>query len=360
MTGVYIHIPFCARRCGYCDFFSTTALSHRAAYTEALLHEIQDRRDEINAAHTIYFGGGTPSLMPVEAIRRLLDALNAQTAEEVTLEANPGDLDEENLRALYRAGVNRLSIGIQSLNEGHLQRLGRRHTATQAIEAIQKAQHAGFDNLSVDLMYGLPMQTLIEWQNDLQRVLAMGVQHLSAYCLSYEEGTPLARKLQQGQLSPTDEEVANRMYDILCEQTEKHGLEHYEISNFALPSFRSKHNSKYWDHTPYVGIGAGAHSYDGKRTRRANLPDLEKYIAHPNGEDTYTLERLNDTEWYNETLMLALRTAEGMPVSEMQEPSRKAALPYIRQGMLVEKGNRLTATRKGIVILNRIIEDMML
>ena len=358
MAGVYIHIPFCKSRCRYCDFFSTTLLDLRHAYVEAVLKEAEARRDEIRDIRTVYLGGGTPSLLTCNDIQRLLKVAHAETAEEVTMEANPGDLTEGTLRQWSEAGINRLSIGIQSLHDRLLTLIGRRHNADEARQAVETAQKAGFDNISVDLMYGLPTQSMEEWEKDLKEVQGMGVQHLSCYCLSYEEGTPLYGMLERGEVAETDEDTENAMYDLLCDNAEANGYEHYEVSNFAKHGFRSLHNSAYWTRTAYIGLGAGAHSYDGNRTRRANLCDLGRYMAAP--AEAYTTERLTDRDLYNERVMLALRTKEGLPAEELRQECKAATDNYISRGLLAEADGRITATRQGLHILNMIIEDLMI
>ena len=318
---------------------------------------------------TIYFGGGTPSLLSPDQIARILQNLsrlvgtiNATQAIEVTLEANPGDLTPDYLRAIREAGVNRLSIGIQSFDDEVLRLIGRRHTAAQAKAAVKAAQAAGFDNISIDLIYGIPSplnSPLSAWQDQIRQALQLGVQHISTYCLSYEEGTRMTRMLEQGEITEVDEDTENAMYDLLVSQLKEAGFQHYEVSNFALPGYRSRHNSSYWNRTPYIGLGAGAHSYDGARTRSWNPDNLEEYIrAMERGEDAATYEILTDTDLYNERIMLGLRTAEGIALSELHNPAM--AQPFIERGLLQETADRrLTATISGIHILNRIIEDLM-
>ena len=372
MSGIYIHIPFCKSRCAYCDFFSTTLLSRREAYVDALCKEAKRRLATINSnlstptpITTIYFGGGTPSLLSTEQVARVLRTIDAPQATEVTLEANPGDLSTDYLRAIREAGVNRLSIGIQSFDDEVLRLIGRRHTAAQAKDAVKAAQAAGFDNISIDLIYGIPSQRsprntpLSAWEAQIEQALQLGVQHISTYCLSYEEGTRMTRMLEQGEINEVDEDTENAMYDLLVARLKAAGFEHYEVSNFALPSYRSQHNSSYWNRTPYIGLGAGAHSYDGARTRSWNPDNLEEYIrAMERGEDATTYETLTDTDLYNERIMLGLRTAEGIAINELHDPT--LAQPYIDKGLLcLTDDNRLVATLQGIHILNRIIEDLM-
>lgn len=358
MAGIYIHIPFCKRRCLYCDFFSTTLLERREAYVEALLSEIQERRKEINEPdRTVYLGGGTPSSLAAEDIRRILEAVGTQEAEEITMEINPGDATPEYLSALRAAGINRLSMGIQSFQDRLLQLIGRRHNAAQAIEAVQMAQKAGFDNLSIDLMYALPTQTKAQWIADIEQALALNVQHISSYGLMYEEGTALTQMRDSGQIEPVDEDTEVAMYDALCKRLKKAGFVHYEVSNFAMPGREAKHNSNYWNGTPYIGVGAGAHSYVGN-IRSWNPDDLNAYIE---GIQSGTLQResetLTDTDLYNEHIMLGLRTSQGVPKSDIQSDVR----PYLEARVLQEtEDGRIVATQKGLHILNVIIEDLMI
>ena len=314
MAGLYLHIPFCKKRCLYCDFFSTTLLERRAEYMEALLAEIHARKHETGEPiRTIYLGGGTPSTLEPQDIQRLIEAVGTNDAEEITMELNPGDASPEYLRALKKAGINRLSIGIQSFQDPLLQLIGRRHNAVQAIEAVTMAQEAGFNNLSIDLMYALPTQTMAQWQADIETALRLNIQHISCYGLMYEDGTALTRMRDKGELTPVDEDTENAMYDDLCERLKNAGFVHYEVSNFALPGFEAKHNSRYWDGTPYIGIGAGAHSYIG-RIRSWNPDDLDAYLRGiRDGNLIRESETLTDKDLYNERIMLGLRTNRGVP-----------------------------------------------
>ena len=320
MKGVYIHIPFCKSRCAYCDFFSTTQLERREEYVQALLSEIAARVPDNEPIDTIYFGGGTPSILETEQIERLLNALLKKSTtppKEITLEANPGDLNLEKLTALKRLGINRLSIGIQSFNDAELRLIGRRHNAAQAIQAVNDAQTAGFDNISIDLIYALPEQTMESWREAIHTAIQLGVQHISCYCLSYEDGTPLTRLLDDGKISRTDEDTENKLYDELCEILTANGFIHYEVSNFALPNRQSKHNSSYWNNTPYIGLGAGAHSYDGQ-TRRWNIADLATYVRRMLSDSKYwDEESLTEEQKAIEHIMLGRNLDLGVPARIM-------------------------------------------
>ena len=390
LAGIYIHIPFCKSRCKYCDFFSTTHLEKQAQYVQALLVEIQDRLSIPNNQYpiantqypipntqypitnnqypisnnqypisTIYIGGGTPSTLQVEHLRAIVEAIRREAKgerQEITLEANPGDITQEKARAWRAMGINRLSIGVQSFEDELLQLIGRRHNAEQARQAVAIAQAAGFDNISIDLMYALPSQTMQHWQHDVAQALQLNVQHISTYGLIYEEGTALTTLLDHGVVEAVDEETEMQMYDYLVEQLTANGYIHYEVSNFALPNCESKHNSSYWNDTPYIGLGAGAHSYNGQQ-RQWNISDLDTYIQQANAHQLQPqIEQLTDEQRHIERIMLGLRTRHGVAANEI--PMHKAQ-GYINRGLLSAQGNRIVATTQGYHILNTIIEDLL-
>ena len=376
MAGIYIHIPFCKSRCKYCDFFSTTHLEKQAQYVQALLVEIQDRLSIPNTQYpitntqypipnnqypisTIYIGGGTPSTLQVEHLRAIVEAIRREAKgekQEITLEANPGDITLAKAQAWRAMGINRLSIGVQSFHDELLQLIGRRHNAEQARQAVAIAQAAGFDNISIDLMYALPSQTMQQWQHDVAQALQLNVQHISTYGLIYEEGTALTTLLDHGVVEAVDEETEMQMYDYLVEQLTANGYIHYEVSNFALPNCESKHNSSYWNDTPYIGLGAGAHSYNGQQ-RQWNISDLDTYIQQANAHQLQPqIEQLTDEQRHIERIMLGLRTRHGVAANEI--PMHKAQ-GYINRGLLSAQGNRIVATTQGYHILNTIIEDLL-
>jgi oxygen-independent coproporphyrinogen-3 oxidase len=358
MAGLYIHIPFCKSRCLYCDFYSTTLLARREEYVEALLHEINVRKHEADEPiRTIYIGGGTPSTLEVKDIRRILDIAGTSDAEEITMEINPGDATEAYLQALREAGINRLSIGVQSFKDHLLEMIGRRHNAIQAIDTVHWAQKAGFDNISIDLMYALPTQTRPLWEADIEIALHLGVQHISSYGLMYEPGTLLTQRMETGTLQTVDEDEEIAMYDSLCKRLKKAGYVHYEVSNFALPGYESKHNSSYWNGTPYIGAGAGAHSYI-RNVRSWNPSNLGAYIQGiTNGTLVRESETLTENDQYNERIMLGLRTNRGIPKEWIQGDVSN----YIELGLLQEtEDGRIVAKQQGLHILNTIIEDLMI
>lgn len=370
VAGIYIHVPFCQGRCIYCDFYSTTEGEEwKSRYVDALLAELRMRRDELPLArvHSIYIGGGTPSQLPVKALAGILNEVcrlfPVDSDAEVTVEANPDDVTPEWLAALSHTPVNRLSMGVQSFDDALLRLIRRRHTAQQAVCAVEQAARHGIGNVSIDLIYGLPTQTMEQWRADVRQALALDVQHLSAYSLSYEEGTPLWRMLEQGRIEEADEELSLRMYEHLIDATQAAGFTHYEISNFCRPGRHSQHNSAYWHGVPYLGFGPGAHSYDGMRTRRWNLSDLKGYVQAAGSMPPHQSEVLTDDELYDETVMTRLRTSEGLSLDLLTAADRAYCMvqaePHLRAGRLEQAGSTIRLTRQGIFTSNDIISDLM-
>ena len=375
MVGVYVHIPFCASRCSYCDFFSTLQLADAGtSYVEAAVAEARLRRGELCGApvKTLYLGGGTPSQLPLPLLSRLIDglreSLDLSDVEEFTVEANPDDVTPEWCRGVAALGVNRVSMGVQSFEDPILRLIGRRHTARQAMDAVANLREAGISNISIDLIFGLPGQTVTSWTASVEQAIALKPQHISAYGLSYEEGTRLWRQREQGEVVEVPEEQCLEMYRILVDELQAAGYEHYEISNFALPGYHSRHNSSYWDDTPYLGLGAAAHSYDGK-VRRWNPHDLRQYMDKVlTGELACELEELSRSERYDERVMLGLRTARGVDAERLRMDFGDEAWRYfIREAARhVEAGNlrvtedgRYVLTRDGIMLSDSIIRDLM-
>lgn len=370
VAGIYIHVPFCQGRCIYCDFYSTTEGEEwKSRYVDALLAELRMRRDELPLArvHSIYIGGGTPSQLPARALAGILNEVcrlfPVDSDAEVTVEANPDDVTPEWLAALSHTPVNRLSMGVQSFDDALLRLIRRRHTAQQAVCAVEQAARHGISNVSIDLIYGLPTQTMEQWQADVRQALALDVQHLSAYSLSYEEGTPLWRMLEQGRIEEADEELSLCMYEHLIDSTRAAGFTHYEISNFCRPGRHSQHNSAYWHGVPYLGFGPGAHSYDGMRTRRWNLSDLKGYVQAAGSMPPHQSEVLTDDELYDETVMTRLRTSEGLSLDLLTAAYRAYCMaqaePHLRAGRLEQAGSTIRLTRQGIFTSNDIISDLM-
>ena len=341
----------------------------REEYAEALRAELELRKDYLQGEKisTIYFGGGTPSLLHSSQIELILQKIRGlfevEDKAEITIEANPGDLNREHLQKLRETGVNRLSIGIQSFDNKNLRLLGRRHTAEEAKEAVRTAQEAGFDNISIDLIYGIPEQTVEQWEEELRQALQLNVQHISTYCLSYEEGTKMTMMLKKGEIDEVDDETENEMYDVLVNTLKENGFAHYEVSNFAKQDCYSRHNSSYWNGIAYLGVGAGAHSYDGK-TRQWNISEAEEYIRQVKAQNLqHEIEVLTEQDKYNEQIMLSLRTAGGIDLQKLTEQQRaycmEQAATFVANKQLRLTENRIVATMKGINILNMIIEHLM-
>lgn len=374
-VGVYIHIPFCQSRCIYCGFYSTTKSSLKDRYAGAIIREMQLRQTELSALgstdnpctlDTIYIGGGTPSTLPHESIERIIattKSLFNGEPRETTIEMNPDDVSQEYVMAVKAAGVNRISMGIQTFDNKRLRFIRRRHTSEQAKKAVETIRKAGIGNISIDLMFGFPNETLDDWKADITEAIAMHPSHISAYSLMYEEGTPLFNKLQQGEISQVDEETSLAMYSTLIDSLTENGYEHYEISNFALPGFRSLHNSSYWHDTPYLGFGASAHSYD-KKTRSWNVADLDAYIqAIEHGERPYEAEDIDADTHYNDLVTTALRTCDGLNLEDITPPYRKFALASAKEsisnGLLALRNNHLILTRKGLFVSDMVMSDLI-
>ena len=383
MAGLYVHIPFCKSRCIYCDFYSTTREAEQEAYVGALCREIRERRHELPAeadgrvcARTIYIGGGTPSLLSPAQLARIFGCIRENYAvadgAEVTVEMNPEDVVVD--EALSLAGglangtFNRVSLGIQTFDDDLLRLLRRRHSAERAVEAVKSLQLVGAQNISIDLIYGLPGQTLELWERDLDVAFSLGVQHLSAYALSYEEGTPLWRMRQRGEVQEAADELSVRMYERLCQRAREAGFEHYEISNFALPGYHSRHNSSYWTGEAYLGFGPGAHSFDGRRTRRSNHSSLSNYLsASRGGEVPHDVEVLSDEELYEEAVMCGLRTCRGVDLAEIGHRFGRQRLDYLLQqasshlrgGRLAIEHEHLRLTEAALMISDDVMSDLM-
>lgn len=378
MASVYIHIPFCQSRCLYCDFYSTTHVAQKEQYVDCLIREMEERKSEWpSRARTlsIYIGGGTPSTLPPSMLVRLINAtqqrFNPEIDAEITIEANPDDVTPEWIEAIKQTPVNRISMGVQTFDDAKLKFLRRRHNATQAREAVKRLKDAGYTNISIDLIYGLPHQTLQEWEHDVDEAIALDVPHLSAYSLMFEEGTPLTRLLEEDKIKEMEDEESWRCYDLLCKKLHDAGYEHYEISNFAKPGMHSRHNSAYWQGTLYLGFGAGAHSYNGKDVRRANLPSLNQYIEALSGNNSYPyfeLEKLSPTDLYNEYVMTRLRTSSGFSTDELAkrfghntlQHCLQAMKPHLQQGNLLQNGTQVALSPQGVFISNEVISDLFL
>ena len=373
MAGIYIHIPFCKRRCIYCDFFSTTQSEKKSAYVRALCRELEMRRDYVGGEEieTIYLGGGTPSQLTEEELKAIFASIyhiyKVREDAEITLEANPDDLKPEYVAMLRQLPVNRISMGIQTFQEETLKLLHRRHTATQAIEAFRRCREAGFQNISIDLMYGLPGETLETWKEDLRQAINLRPEHISAYHLIYEEDTALWRLREQHCVEEADEELSVSLFTTLIDRLTEAGYQHYEISNFCLPGLHSRHNSSYWTSKKYLGCGPSAHSFNGV-SRQWNVASLEGYIKGvEEGELDYEVEELDLYTRYNDYVLTSIRTAWGMPLSKLRSEfgeelyryCMRMAKPHEDQGVLENREGVLRLTRKGIFVSDGIMSDLM-
>ncbi len=317
MSGVYVHIPFCGSKCYYCDFYSGPLKCDHREYVDCLLNELETRIGELGDAdvRTVYVGGGTPSKLQAKELDRLLGTLRRFQPEEFTVEVNPEDVNAGLVAILTENGVNRVSMGVQSMIDGELTAIGRRHTVAQVGEAVNDLRRGGVGNLSVDLIYGLPGQTLRGWEESLSGVMELEPEHISAYSLSYEPGTLLWTRLKSGKIEAVDDETVEQMYDVLCARTAESGFRHYEISNFSKDGFMSSHNSAYWRFTPYLGIGAGAHSFIGGN-RYYNPSNLKLYMADCIG--SRVMEDLSMQDMMNEFVMVGLRTRNGVDMEDFK------------------------------------------
>lgn len=345
MAGIYIHIPFCNSKCAYCGFYSIPSQKRKAEFLEALKQEMVSRKDYLHgeAVETIYFGGGTPSILKVEEIENLLGLIQehycVEANAEITLEANPDTLSMEYLQGLRAIGINRLSIGIQSFFDDDLRYLSRRHDAGHARQCIQLAKDAGFDNISIDLIYGLPTSNADQWSRNLDLFFELEIPHLSAYALTLEPNSILTKQIEMGKALPVNEEDAVRDYEVLCRRAAENGYLHYEISNFCKPGKHSRHNSSYWFGIPYVGFGPSAHSFDGT-SRQWNVASLERY-----GESER--EVLSPEQIYDEYVMLRLRTLWGVDLKYMKREMGERFSDYCeRQAEPLIAEGRLSRTRE--------------
>ncbi len=376
--GLYIHIAYCRKKCIYCDFFSAgERIADWHGYVDALCSEFRKRIIEMACPlRTVYFGGGTPSLMPADEFSRLCDFIKPYmgTVEEFTIEVNPDDVTEEKLEVWKKCGVNRLSMGIQSFDDKLLASIGRRHDALTAREAYKLARKY-FDNISIDLMFGLPGHTLDMWKKDVAEAIRMRPEHLSAYSLMYEPSTVLTVLRDSGRVKEASEEISEQMFLFLIHQLKKAGYDHYEISNFALPGFRSIHNSSYWHQTPYLGLGPSSHSYDGQRKRKANRADIRGYLEYWNKESSeqnksvpfYETEILTYEQLKEEYIMTRLRTREGIPLNDFRLRFGEEAFVRLiakaqslkKQGLILIDIDSVSLSESSILISDSIIVDLL-
>ena len=375
MAGIYIHIPFCKQRCTYCDFYKETGSNNNQidAFVDALIQEIQLRKSYLNGEDisTLYFGGGTPSVLNFNQFKKIFNEIyscfNVEDDAEITMEANPDDLTEVYLKTLSPLPFNRLSIGIQSFNDAHLKKINRRHDAQQAKDAVINARKHGFKNISIDLIYALPEQTIDDWKNQLEEAFKLDVEHISAYGLTYEEGTALWKQRNKGLVKVTEDEVTLQMFDYMRLQMSEKGFESYEISNYAKPGFRSRHNSAYWQFVPYLGLGPSAHSFDGK-SRQWNISSQQKYTEGISiFKPLFEKEILSEQDFYNDFIMVSLRTKEGIDLIRLKNRFGDVLFDYclqnadnqIKYGNLILNNNRLFLSDAGVHITNQVIVELM-
>lgn len=375
MSGIYIHVPFCKKKCIYCDFYSVARLEYKSRYLDAVVRELNARHDLLadaeGAVGTIYVGGGTPSLLKPCELAVIADGIfslaDRSKIREFTIEVNPDDVTADYASQIAKLGVNRVSIGIQSFNDSELAAINRRHDAAQAVEAVRAFQQAGISNVSVDLIFGLPGQTLDTLACNVDTAIDLGVRHISVYSLTYEEGTTLWNMRKRGLVREADEETTSAMYDLVRRRLAKAGYEHYEISNFAMPGFRSIHNSNYWNGTPYLGLGPAAHSYDG-RVRMYNCSNIRQYLEKIEcGEVAFVKENAEWWDRYDETVMVRLRTSDGLDVNTIRaeygelaaDVLLKKAEKFVRQGVLAVVDGKIKLNENGVLVSDYIIRDLM-
>jgi oxygen-independent coproporphyrinogen-3 oxidase len=374
LAGIYIHIPFCKQACHYCDFHFSTSLKNKEALVDALCREIEIRKDYTGTKEisTIYFGGGTPSLLTKADLTKIFETIGehfiiAKDAE-ITLEANPDDLTFIKTEELKAAGINRLSIGIQSFLDEHLIVMNRSHTSSQAIEAVKNAQKSGITNISIDLIYGLPNLSTEEWEHNLQQAFALNVSHLSAYCLTVEKKTALNKFIQNKTIILPEEPIVLEQFKILMEQSQKQGFIHYEISNFCKEGMYAKHNSSYWKNETYLGIGPSAHSYNGK-SRQWNVANNALYIKGiETNEPAFEMETLSEADKFNEYVMTRLRTIWGIDLGFVKNTFGENLLTgllseskeYIDSGYMQQDKENVTLTQKGKFIADKIASDLFI
>ncbi len=371
MAGIYIHIPFCKKACHYCNFHFSTSLASKEGMMKAIGKEAQLRNGYLSEkVETVYFGGGTPSLLTPAELQSILTQLRQTfiitTDAEITIETNPDDITEEKLLGWKEAGINRLSIGIQSFFEEDLQWMNRAHNAEQAKQSIELAQKNGFHNITIDLIYGAPGLTDEKWLHNINTALALQIPHLSCYALTVEPKTALSKKIETGQLPDVDTDTQARQFAILSSQLQKTGFEHYEISNFALPGYRSKHNSSYWQGKPYLGLGPSAHSFNGN-SRQWNIANNALYQqAIEQGTIPFEEEILTTTQQLNEYIMTSLRTIEGISLQnirnrwgkEKEAVLQHTAEKYIASHKLLLENDVITLTEEGKFFADGIASDL--
>ena len=372
LAGIYIHIPFCKKACVYCDFHFSTSMKNKSELVNCIRKELKVRKGylETNQIETIYFGGGTPSLLEKEELQNILETIHkefevAQDAE-ITLEANPDDLTIEKLKELKSCGVNRLSIGIQSFIGRDLLFMNRSHTIKQAVESVANAKELGFDNMTIDLIYGIPNLTQTEWKRNIQKALELDVNHISAYCLTSEERTAMHHDIAKGKYELPKEEATSKQFNVLVSTLQENGFEQYEISNFSKIGHNSKHNSSYWKQKNFLGVGPSAHSFNGK-TRHWNVSNNGRYIKGANDNNWVSEEEtLDEKTRYNEYIMTSLRTSWGINLKYLKENFDpllvshfiKESKRFVIANSLIQKGTHFTLSQEGKLLADGIASDL--
>jgi oxygen-independent coproporphyrinogen-3 oxidase len=374
MAGIYIHIPFCKKLCFYCDFYHIISLKDNRAFIDALHKEASLRKDYLGTeiVSTIYFGGGTPSVFSIEEIGLILDRIKSTFIVndecEITIELNPDDVHPAYLESLKHLNINRISLGIQSWRDSDLKMLNRRHDSAQAVKALNDTLNAGFKNVTIDLIYGIPGMERKDWESNLDFTFSFDIKHLSAYHLTIEKGTVFGRMLEKGEISEIDEDESAAQFNTLIEKSESAGFIQYEISNFGKPGYFSLHNSNYWKQINYIGLGPSAHSFNGY-SRQWNIRDVKGYIKALNtGKEFFESEELNTKTRFNEYIMTSLRTMWGIDLEYVERMFEKEGYDYVinlaskyrNYGMMKQEKNSLVLTNQGKMISDNIISEFMM
>ena len=374
MAGIYIHIPFCKKLCSYCDFYHVILAGDSSLFVDALLKEATQMNNYLGdeTISTIYFGGGTPSVFSIIELKTILEHVKLQfrTEEkcEITIEINPDDVEREYIAGLKALGFNRISLGIQSWRDSDLKMMNRRHNSAQAVLALKEVFDSGFDNVTIDLIYGIPGMTSEEWASNLDQAFSFDIKHLSAYHLTIEPGTVFSKMVEKGHITEIEEDESNLLFNILIEKAEAAGFVHYEISNFGKPGFFSIHNSNYWKQINYLGLGPSAHSFNGY-SRQWNVKDLKGYIkAVNNGKPYFEKEELDTKARFNEYIMTSLRTMWGIDLDYIETTFEKEGYDYVinlarkykSYGLITQNQNNLVLTNQGKMISDNIISEFMM
>jgi oxygen-independent coproporphyrinogen-3 oxidase len=373
MSGIYIHIPFCKKACTYCDFHFSTSLKYVDEMTEAICVEIVKKKDRItDQVGTVYFGGGTPSVLPVKHFEKIFDTItrhfSVSSDAEITIEANPDDLDARKIAELRQLPVNRFSIGVQSFFEEDLIWMNRAHNAMEAVDCIKRSQDAGFENLSIDLIYGYPLLSDSKWLRNINTAVELQTPHISAYSMTVEPRTALAHAIKKGTQVPVNDEQSAEQFNVLLEKLKEAGYEHYEISNYALPGKYAVHNTNYWRGVPYLGIGPSAHGFDGQ-TRYLNIANNAAYLSElQEGKLAETIEELSIYDRFNEYIMTSLRTMWGTDLGKIQadfgryfyEDTLKSIQPFTEREWLYADNNFLILTAEGKLFADHIASELFL